>query len=89
MPTETTIDISEARRLFSTLDERLSIEKVIYVTRHNNKAFAIVDIEYISAVIETLEIMSDPVSYKMFQESLEDIKNGKLHDHEDVKRELG
>ena len=89
MPTGTTIDISEARKQFNTLDQRLSTEKVIFVTRHNCKAFAVVDIEFISAALETLEIMSDPESYAMFQQSLEDIKNQKLHDHEDVKRELG
>ncbi len=86
---ETTIDISEARRQLNTLDERLLSERIIFVTRHNKKAFAIVDTEYITAIMETLEIMSDPQSYQMFQDSLNDIREGRLHDHEDVERELG
>lgn len=89
MGTGATIDISEARKQFNTLDERLSSEPIIYVTRHNKKAFVVVDLECMSAMLETLEIMSDPVSYQLFQQSLEDIRQGRLHDHEDVKRELG
>ncbi len=89
MPGEATIDISEARRQLNTLGDRLSTEPVIYVTRHNKAAFAIVDADYISALVETLEIMCDPKSYAMFQESLQDLRAGRLHDHEDVKRELG
>lgn len=83
------IDISEARRQLNTLDARLSTEPVIFITRHHRKAFAVVNIEYLSAMMETLEIMSDPKAYAMLQESLNDIRTGRLHDHEDVVRELG
>lgn len=86
---EATIDISEARRQLNTLDERLSREPIIFVTRHNKRAFAIVDTEYIIAMMETLEIMSDPKSHQMFLESLDDIRESRLHDHDDVERELG
>lgn len=89
MPDAATIDISEARRQFNSLDERLSTEPIIFVTRHNKKAFAIVDVECISAMLETLEIMSDPESFRMFMSSLEDIRDGRLHDHDDVEKELG
>ncbi len=85
----TTLDISEARKQFNTLDERLLTEQMIFVTRHNRKAFVIVDLDCMSAILETLEIMSDPQSYAMFQQSIRDIAEGRLHDHEDVKRELG
>ncbi len=84
-----TIDISEARKQLNSLDQRLSKEPIIYVTRHNKNAFVIVDHGCMSAILETLEIMSDPISYEMFRRSLEDIRQGRLHDHEDVKRELG
>lgn len=83
-----TLDITEARRQFNKLGERLLDEHVIYITRHNKRAFAVVDIEFLSSVLETIEILSDPESHRMFIESLEDIKMGRLHDHEDVKREL-
>lgn len=89
MPDVTTIDISEARRQLNCLDKRLSTERIIFVTRHNKNAFALVDMECISAMLETLEIMSDPASFQLFQDSLRDIREGRLHDHEDVEKELG
>ena len=86
---QTTIDISEARRQLNSIDEQLSSEPIIYVTRHGKKAFAFVDVECISAMIETIEIMADPDSYEAFQKSLHDIRAGLLHNHEDVLKELG
>ncbi len=87
MPTET-IDITEARNQFNRLDESLRDEKVIVVTRHNKQVFAVVDLEHLSILMETIEIMTSPDSLEMFKEALEDIKNENLHDHEDVKRDL-
>jgi prevent-host-death family protein len=83
-----TLDITEARQQLNQLDKRLNDEPVIYVTRHSKEVFAVVNVEYLQTILETIEIMSDPDSHKMFLESLEDIKAGRLHDHEDVKREL-
>lgn len=89
MPKQATIDISEARRQLNSIDNRLSSEPIIYVTRHGKTAFAFVDAECIAAMLETLEIMSGRDSFNVFQESLRDIEEGRLHDHEDVKKELG
>jgi PHD/YefM family antitoxin component YafN of YafNO toxin-antitoxin module len=86
---QATIDISEARRQLNSIDEHLSTEPIIYVTRHGKKAFAFVDVECIAAMIETIEIMADPDSYEVFQKSLRDIREGRLHDHDDVMKELG
>jgi PHD/YefM family antitoxin component YafN of YafNO toxin-antitoxin module len=85
----TTLDISEARRQFSSIDKRLKDDRVIFVTRHNKKAFAVVDLEYLSAVLETLEILSDPEAMQMLQQSIQDIRAGRLYDHADVEKELG
>lgn len=84
-----TLDITEARNQFTRLDERVGDEKVIRVTRHNKPVFAIVDIEFLETVLETIEIVSDPESYRLFQQSLEDIRRGRVVDHEDVRKELG
>jgi PHD/YefM family antitoxin component YafN of YafNO toxin-antitoxin module len=84
-----TLDITEAREQFNRLDQRLEDERVIYVTRHNKKVFAVVDIEYLQTVLETIEIMADPESYKLFQQGLADLRDGRVHDHDDVKKELG
>jgi antitoxin YefM len=84
-----TLDISEARKQLNSIDERLKDERVIVITRHNKKAFAVVDLEYLSAVMETIEILSDPEAMQMLQKSLADIRAGRLHDHDDVEKELG
>ena len=83
-----TLDISEARRQFTKLDERLREERLIWVTRHGKEAFAVVDVELMQAVLETLEILRDPEAFKMLEQSLEDVRAGRLYDHEDVKREI-
>ncbi len=82
------LDISEARRVFNTLDERLREEPVIYIHRHNKPSFAIIDIDHLEALVETMEILCDPEAMDAFEQSLDDIRNGRLHDHEDVKKEL-
>lgn len=86
--TTTTLDISEARKQFTKLDKRLRVDHVIWVTRRNKRAFAVVDTELLQTVLETIEILSDPEALGMLQKSLQDIKAGRLRDHEDVKREL-
>lgn len=86
--TTTTLDITEARKQFTKLDERLREDPVIWITRRNKKAFAIVDSELFQTVLETIEILSDPDAFAMLQKGLQDIRAGRLHDHEDVKKEL-
>lgn len=84
-----TLDISEARKQLNSLDERLKDERVIVVTRHNKKAFAVVDLDYLAAVVETIEILNDPEAMRMLEQSIADIRAGSLHDHDDVEKELG
>ena len=86
---DATLDISEARKQFNSLDQLLMSEKVIRITRHNKEAFAIVNLDYLSAILETLEIMSDPKTYKMFMQSLVDLREGRLHDQEELEKEFG
>lgn len=84
MDTTKTIDISEARKQFSQLPEQLRENRVIWVTRHSKKAFAVVDMELMEAVLETLEILHDPDSLKMLHQSFEDIRAGRMIDHDDI-----
>ena len=83
------LDISEARKRFNTIDRDLKDRPVIYITRHNREAFAIIDIDYLETVMETIEVLGDPEAMQMLNESLRDIKRGKLIDQEDVEKELG
>ena len=68
-----TLDISEARKQLNSIDERLKDERVIVITRHNKKVFAVVDLEYLSTIKETIEILSDPEAMQMLQQSIADI----------------
>lgn len=84
-----TLDISEARKQLNSIDERLKDEQVIVITRHSKQVFAVVDLDYLSAVQETVEILNDPEAMQMLQQSIADIRAGRLHDHDDVEKELG
>ena len=88
MTAATTLDISEARKQFTRLDERLREDHLIWVTRHNKEVFAVVNIDLMQACLETLEILENPEAIQMLQQSLEDIRAGRLHDHEEIKKEL-
>lgn len=81
----TTIDISEARSEFHRLDERLAECQVLFVTRHGKRAFAVANVEFIDAACETLEILSDPKAAAMLLQSIRDIREGRLHSHDEVK----
>ena len=85
----TSIDISEARKRFNTLDEDLKSRPVIRITRHNKEAFAVVDIDYLETILETLEVMTDPDALNMLNASIQAIQNGEVFDQEDVEKELG
>ena len=71
-----TLEITEARKQLTGLQDQLKKQKIIWITRHNKKAFAAVDIEYLEIVLETIEVLSDPDALKMLQKSLEDIARG-------------
>ena len=88
MTTVAKMDISTARKQFNSFDRRLAQDNVIVVTRHGKDAFTIVSLEYHSMIKETFEILADPEAMQMLQDSLADIRAGRTHDHEDVRREL-
>jgi antitoxin YefM len=83
------MDIAEAAKRLSTFDQQLKTRPVIWVTRKRKRAFAVVDQEYLENLLETMSILSDPEMMKQIHASLEDIKAGRLIDHEEVKRLLG
>lgn len=87
MATET-LDISEARKRFNTLDRQLQDDPVIVITRHNKKAFAVINIDYLETLMETMEVLSDPEAVKMLEESMDAVKRGDLIDQKDVEEDL-
>lgn len=85
--TEPRLDISTARIELSSMDGRLRVTPVIYVTRHGRDAFVIVSTEHFEAMRDTLEVMMDPEAMSNLVASEADIKAGRLHSHESVEAE--
>lgn len=88
VPTAISLDITDARKQFNSLDKRLKDAPVLYVTRHGNQAFAVIDIDYLKTLMETIEVLSDSNTMQMLNDSLEDIKAGRTYDQEDLEDEL-
>jgi len=68
------MSITEARSELNRIGARLSRDHVIYVERHGKTAFALVDAEYLQAVLETLEVMADPKLYAVLKKGLRDVR---------------
>jgi PHD/YefM family antitoxin component YafN of YafNO toxin-antitoxin module len=83
------LEISKARDEFNRLDERLKHAPVVYIMRRKKPAFAVVSPEYLSSLLETLEVLADPDAVAMLQQSLADIEAGRLHDHDELLEEYG
>jgi PHD/YefM family antitoxin component YafN of YafNO toxin-antitoxin module len=62
-----TLEISEARKKLTSIDERLEKEPVIYVTRHNKKAFAVVSLEFLANALDTLKVLKNPAALQMME----------------------
>ena len=74
--------ISEARKKFNTIDDDLKIHKVIFVKRHNNEVFCLVDLEFWEVIEKTLDILGDRDSMVMLAEAIQDILNGRVVEQE-------
>ena len=48
------LSCSEARKQLNKIDARLIEENIIYITRHKERIFAIVDLDYLESILETL-----------------------------------
>lgn len=70
---KTSIDISEAREL-PHMAKLLKTDHVICVKRYGKPLLALVDLEYLSTLLETVKLISDPAALKLFQERLDEIR---------------
>ena len=85
-----TISATQARaNLYDLIDEVASSGKRVGITKKGQtKAILISSKEYESWQ-ETNEILADKALMRAIRQGEKDIKMGKLHDWEDVKKELG
>jgi PHD/YefM family antitoxin component YafN of YafNO toxin-antitoxin module len=65
-----TLEITEARKQLNCIDERLKSDRVIVITKHNKKAFAVVDIQYLASMLQAIEMMSDPEAMRTLHRHL-------------------
>jgi PHD/YefM family antitoxin component YafN of YafNO toxin-antitoxin module len=65
-----TLEITEARKQLNCLDERLREDRVIVVTKHNRKAFAVVDLQYLASLLQMVDMFSNPDAMRELRKTL-------------------
>lgn len=87
----TQLTISEARRGFLDLPEKLAREpeRAVTITRRGQPVLAVLPWEFYESIVETLEVLSEPALVAALRESIEDIERGRLLNHEEVGTRLG
>lgn len=82
--------ISRARSEITALPRRFSKRpEAVTVTRRGKPVLAIMPWELYESIVETLEIMGDEEMMDALKKSIRDIKNGRVHTSDEIKRELG
>lgn len=85
-----TVPLSEARaRLSELLDELENRHEHVVITRKGRPVAVLIPSAEYDAMEETLEILHDEKLLVALRESEQDVKAGRLHSLDDVKRELG
>lgn len=85
------LTISEARKGLLGLPEKLARvpERALTITRRGEPVLAVMPWALYESIIETLDILGDPEAMAALRASIEDLKRGRLVDHEEVGRRLG
>jgi prevent-host-death family protein len=84
------VPLSEARATLSELLDLVEREQEHLVITRNGKPVAILmSMREWESWEETMEVMSDPEAMEALRRSEEDVKAGRLHDWDEVKRDLG
>ena len=85
-----TLPITKAREELTTLVDNAKKRLDEYIiTVNGTPAAVLISADEYESWKETNEIMADPALMKAIAEGEEDIKKGRVHDWEDVKKELG
>lgn len=62
---------------------------VVRITHRGKPAMTLMSSDLYDAIVETLEVMSDPGAVEALRKSLEDIEAGRVHTLADVAKRLG
>jgi antitoxin YefM len=86
----TQLTITDARKQFLKLPARLAKtpERAITVTSRGEPVLAVMPWDLYESIIETLDILSDPETATALRNSIEDMRHGRLIDHDEVGRRL-
>lgn len=86
----TTLSISEAREQLTRLpDELARSHEAVTVTRRNEPVLAILPWELYDAILETLEVMSDPDLMAALRQGIRDVAEGRTLSLDELEAELG
>jgi len=87
----TQLTISEARKAFLDLPEKLAREpeRAVIITRRGQPVLAVLPWEFYESLVETLEVLSEPELVAELRESIKDIERGRLLSHKEVGARLG
>jgi len=85
-----TVPFTEARASLSELlDELQAIQDHVVITRNGKPVAVLMSIDEWESWEETIEVLSDEELLEDLRKSDEDVKAGRLHDWDEVKRDLG
>lgn len=90
MNKNTRISITEARKEFLNFPEIFEKNKdlkSIIITKRGEPVLDVVPHGYMEAIIETLEIMSDPDQLKALKQSIKDVEMGRLYTIVGIRKE--
>ena len=86
----TTISATKARaHFYHLIDEVSASGKRVGITKQGETKVVLMSIEELESWEETNEILSDKKLMKDLKQAEKDFKEGRFHDWEDVKKELG
>lgn len=84
-----TLPLTEARRdLPNIVDVVSTSQEHFVITKHGRPAAIVMSPDEFESWQETLDILSDPNAMRALRESARDIKAGRVHRWEDVKKRL-
>jgi prevent-host-death family protein len=89
-PVARTVPFTEARaRLTELLDEVNERHEHVVITRNGRPAAVVLSSDEYEALAETLEVLEDDEALEALRESERDVRAGRVHSLDKVRRELG
>jgi antitoxin YefM len=85
-----TLPLTEARKaLPKIVDEVSAGHEHVVITKRGRPEAVVMSVDEFESWQETLEILSDPSAMRAIRQGERDIKAGRVHRWEDVKKRLG